>query len=158
MCHQTPRNRLLDSCDTPEESTEPWLNLHVIWWFESKDFIGIKADNIWLDSFSQDILSGLLQLCCQTFDDGIMLQMIPNVYELNNLWTLGKKCLRILPPTPPFYSNVTLIGFQSVHFLLTWDSVLRKVPSLHQGTKICCNWETWLLILSEKNTEQNEKM
>ena len=28
-----------------------------------------------------------------------------------------KKCLRVLPPTPPFHSNVTSISFQSVYFL-----------------------------------------
>lgn len=42
--------------------------------------------------------------------------MIPNVYDLDDIWTLDKKCLRDFPPTLPCYLNVTSIGFQYVHF------------------------------------------
>ena len=42
--------------------------------------------------------------------------MTSSIYDLNNTWTLDKKCQRVLPPIPPFYLNVILIGFQSVHF------------------------------------------
>ena len=56
----------------------------------------------------------MLEVCHQAFDDGIMPQEISDVYEFDNR-TLDKKCLRVLLP-PPCYSNVTLIGFQSVHF------------------------------------------
>ena len=65
---------------------------------------------------SQDIWTRPVEVCCQTFDDDITLHMISNVYDLDNIWTSDKKCLKILYPTPPCYSNVTLIGFQSVHF------------------------------------------
>ena len=58
----------------------------------------------------------LLEVCHQTFDDDLALQMISSAYALANIWTLDKKCLRVLPPTPPCYLNVTLTGFQSVHF------------------------------------------
>ena len=44
--HQTPTNRLMDSHDTPKESTESWLDLHIIWWFKSELFPGVEADNI----------------------------------------------------------------------------------------------------------------
>ena len=40
--------------------------------------------------------------------------MLSNVSD--NTWTLDKKCLRVLPPNPPYSLNVTLIGFQSVYF------------------------------------------
>ena len=40
---------------------------------------------------------GLLEVCCQTFDDDIMLQVI-YVQGLDNLHTLDKRCLRILTP------------------------------------------------------------
>ena len=45
-----------------------------------------------------------------------MLQMISSVYDLDNIWTSVKKCLRPLLPTHPCYWNVTLTGFQFVHF------------------------------------------
>ena len=53
-----------------------------------------------------------MEVCCQTFDDGIMLQKISNVYDFDNR-TSDKKCLTVFPPSPPCYSNVTLMGFQS---------------------------------------------
>ena len=43
--------------------------------------------------------------------------MVSSVYDLDNIWTLDKRYMRVLPPAPPCCSNVTLIGFQSVHFL-----------------------------------------
>lgn len=48
---------------------------------------------------SQDNFSGpgLLEVCCQIFDDDIMLQVI-YVQGLDNLCTLDKRCLRILTP------------------------------------------------------------
>ena len=45
-----------------------------------------------------------------------MHQIVCNVYVLNNIRTLDKNCLRVLPPTPPCYLNVMLIGVQSVYF------------------------------------------
>ena len=39
--------------------------------------------------------------------------MTSRVYDLDNVWTLNKKCLRVPPPAPPCYLNVTLLGFQS---------------------------------------------
>lgn len=40
--HQTPKHILLNSLHTPEESTKSWLELHTIWWPESKDFPELK--------------------------------------------------------------------------------------------------------------------
>lgn len=37
---------------------------------------------------------------CYTIDDDIMLQMISNIYDLDNIQTLNKNFLRILLPTP----------------------------------------------------------
>ena len=37
----------------------------------------------------------------------LMFQMISNVYDVDNMWTLDKTYLGILLPTPPYYS----VGF-----------------------------------------------
>ena len=66
-------------------------------------------------SFPKISRLGLLEVCHQTFDDDIKLQMTSSVYDLDNIWASDKKCLRVLPLTP-HYSDVTPIGFQSVHF------------------------------------------
>ena len=66
-----------------------------------------------------------------------LFEMISNTYDLDKIWTLDEKFLRI-PPTSPCYMKVTSTGVQSVHFPLTWDTTCRKGPSWHWGTK--CHW------------------
>ena len=52
----------------------------------------------------------LLNLCKDDIPNKVMLaqhlQMISNAYNLRRIWTLAKKCLRILPDSFPCYSNV----------------------------------------------------
>lgn len=43
-------------------------------------------------------------------------QMIYNVYDLDNIWYLDKKCLRVFHPIPFYFFNIMLICFQSLHF------------------------------------------
>lgn len=54
----------------------------------------IEAD-IWWDTFPK--IPSLLEVCCQTFDDDLMLQMISNVYDLNMDFKKGALELS-LPP------------------------------------------------------------
>ena len=58
---------------------------------------------------------GLLEICHQTFDDGITLQMISIVCDVENIRTLNKMCLKMFLLIPPCYLSMTSIGFQSVH-------------------------------------------
>ena len=106
---KTLRNRPLDLPDIRKESTEPWpglpslgdLNWHR--WDPTKPF----SQNIWMrpvENFSPNL-----------FDD-IIPQKISSVYNLENIWTCDKRYMRVLSPDPPHCLNVTLIGFQSVHF------------------------------------------
>lgn len=43
-----------------------------------------------------------------------MFQMISNDYDLDNIWILDKKYLRVLSSTLPCYLSMTFVGFQSV--------------------------------------------
>ena len=85
--------------------------------------------------------TGLLEVCQQNSDDDITLQMISNVYDLDNIWTLDKKWVRVLPPTPPCYLNVTLKKFQWCTLPSMWDNTPRKAPSWHWETKSPWNWK-----------------
>ena len=96
LCHQTPRNRLLDSCDTPKESTTDWTRT-------SSGNLKVKIYqnwSSWWDSFPEMSGPCLLEVC-QTSDDNIMLQMISN---LLHHWPL-----HLIPSYIHVISHITLI-------------------------------------------------
>ena len=86
--------------------------------------------------------SYLDQVCHQIFDEDSTLQVIYNVYDLDNIWTSDKSYLRVLPPIPLCYSNVTSVGFQSVYSL--------------SDTK-CYTQERPFLVLRDKKTTATKK-
>ena len=111
LCQWIPRNRLLDSMTHVKNTLNPE------WTCTSSSDLKVKIFWNWsrwhlMKQLSQISGPGLLEVCCQTFDDGIMLQKISDVYDFDNR-TLDKKYLTVFPPSPPCYSNVTLMGFQS---------------------------------------------
>ena len=42
--------------------------------------------------------------------------MISSAHDIDNIWTLGKKYMEVLPPTLPCNSYVNFMYFQSVYF------------------------------------------
>ena len=79
---------------------------------------------------------GLLEVCHQIFDEDSTLQMIYNVYDLDNIWTSDKSYLRVLPLIPLCYSNVTSVGFQSVYSLSDVRCYTQERPFLVLRDKI----------------------
>ena len=57
-----------------------------------------------------------MKVCHGTFDQDIMFSMIANINDLDNAWTLDKRHLRVLSPTPSSYLNMISEDFQSVSF------------------------------------------
>lgn len=58
-----------------------------------------------------------------------------NVYDLDNILTSDKKCVRFLPPIPPYSSHVTLIDFNLCTFLEMSDTTPRKAFPDFEGQK-----------------------
>ena len=85
LCHQTPKYRLLDSCDIPKEDAEGCLDLHIIWWPENKDFPEVKQRTSDEKALSRQSDQACLEFCCQTFNDAITLQGISIVYDLDDM-------------------------------------------------------------------------
>ena len=83
LCCQTPGNRFLDSCDTPKENAERWLDLHIFWWPENKDFLELKQVASDDTAFPSYLDQACWKFVCQTIDDDIMFHMISNVYDLD---------------------------------------------------------------------------
>ena len=63
------------------------------------------------------------------------------------LQTAGRKCLRVFPPTPPCYSNVTTGVFQSVYFTSDMSHNTQKKST--EGQKGHC-----ILVLKERKKKK----
>ena len=73
---------------------------HLDWNCTSSGGLKIKISFL---SFPKILRQGLLEVCYQNFANDVMFQMISNVYDVDNIWTLDKTYLGILLPTPPYY-------------------------------------------------------
>ena len=158
--HRTPRNRLLDSHDTHKERTKPWLDLHIICWPKSKDFPELKPMTFDETAFPRYLDQACWKFVCQTFHADIMLYMIPNVCDLDNIWTLDKKCLRV-PPLPSLLFRCYLNRFP-ICALSLWYGTLQpgKVLPGIKDQKAVEIWKPnyWSVILSEKDLDQKGKV
>ena len=88
-----------------------------------------------------------------------MLQLISSVYDLDNMWNLDKKFLRVHSPISLCYSNVTSLTFPSLTFPLTWENALKTHPPWYWGTKTheTGKLDSWSMIPLEKDFNQKRK-
>ena len=106
----------------------------------------------------------LLKLCKDDVPNKMMLaqhlEMIANTYDLDKIWILDKKCLRVVLTTFPCYSNVASNSFWSVHFPSNMGHDTQKGPSWNQGTKVTelRKPDTWSVMVSEKDLDQKREM
>lgn len=86
--------------------------------------------------------------------------MVCSVYALCNIWTLDKRSLRVLLPTPAYCLNMTSVRFQSVHILTDVRKYTqeRSFLTLRDKTAETRKADFWSVMLSEKNLDQKGKM
>lgn len=130
LCHHTLR---IDSwfMHKPNEVCEPWLNVHITWQTESKDFPELWGSCYLKTQLSKDI-----------FDADIKIQKIYNIQDLENVWALKKKNN---PPDPPCYymwPKVFSLRYYTPEMVLP----TRKGIKATETRKPDC----WSVMLSEK--------
>ena len=89
------------------------MDLHIILWPESKDFLELKQMTF-DETISPRYPDQAYWKHHQTFDDDVTLQMLSNIY---NMWILDEVSFylkRVLPSILPCYLNVTSIDFQFI--------------------------------------------
>ena len=146
LCHQAQGNRHLDSHDTPKERTDPdWtctssgdLKVKIFWNWSRWYLIRQLSQDIQVRSFESLSAKPLMVARCFRWSPVSMILIT---------WALDKKCLRFLPLTPACYSNVTSIGFLTVHFHSNMRYYTQERSFLAWGLgENCLNWKIWLLI------------
>ena len=70
---------------------------------------------LWMTLLSHHIPTRPVNVCCQSFDNDKTCPITSNVYDLDNTWILEKSTL-VFSSYLSLLLNVTLIGFQSMHF------------------------------------------
>ena len=135
------KDRHLDSCDKPNEVCEPWLNVHITWWPESKDFLELWGSCYLKTQLSKDI-----------FDADIKIQIIYNIQDLENVWALKKKkkiSLQTLLVTH-MWPKVSSLRY----YIQKWSFLTLKGIKATETRKPDC----WSVMLSEKDLNQRIQM
>lgn len=108
---------------------------------------------------SQDIWTRSAESLSPNFDDGIMIQMTSTIYDIDNIWTIHKKYLRVLPSILSCNSNVTSVSFPSAYFPSSLTLHPGKVLP-HMEGQIATenrNFDSRSAMLSEKDLDQTKK-
>ena len=158
LCQWIPRNRLLDSMTHVKNALNPE------WTCISSSDLKVKIFWNWrrwhlMKQLSQISGPGLLEVCCQTFDDDITLQMIS--YDLGYTWTLDKKMSESFPFYSPLLLEWDLNKFPVCAFFL-WHKTLHsgKIWPGAEGQKPAKTRkpDPWSVIFSEKYVDQQEEI